>query len=60
MADVFDALTSKRPYKEAWPVEKASAEVDKSAGIQFDPDIVKAFDKALPEILEIRERYLEA
>ncbi len=60
VADVFDALTSKRPYKEAWPVEKASAEVDKSAGIQFDPDIVKAFDKALPEILEIRERYLEA
>jgi len=59
VADVFDALTSKRPYKEAWPVEQASAEIDKNSGIQFDPEIVEAFKKALPDILEVRERYLE-
>jgi HD-GYP domain-containing protein (c-di-GMP phosphodiesterase class II) len=41
VADVFDALTSKRPYKEPWPVEKALAELEKSAGTQFDPEVVK-------------------
>jgi HD-GYP domain-containing protein (c-di-GMP phosphodiesterase class II) len=41
VADVFDALTSKRPYKEPWPVEKALSELEKSAGTQFDPEVVK-------------------
>lgn len=43
VADVFDALTMKRPYKEAWPVEKAVDEIKKSAGTHFDPDIVACF-----------------
>jgi putative two-component system response regulator len=43
VADVFDALTHRRPYKEAWPLEQAVAEIrDQSAG-HFDPDIVAAF-----------------
>jgi putative two-component system response regulator len=43
VADVFDALTHDRPYKEAWPVERACAEIERSAGGQFDPRVVAAF-----------------
>jgi len=53
VADVFDALTSKRPYKEAWPVEKALALLDNEAGRHFDPQIVAAFRQALPRILDV-------
>ena len=43
VADVFDALTQKRPYKEAWPVEDAIAEIDRERSRQFDPTLVDAF-----------------
>ncbi len=43
VADVFDALTHERPYKAAWPVEKAVAEITNQSGCQFDPAVVKAF-----------------
>ena len=43
VADVFDALTSNRPYKEAWSVEDALDEIDRQAGHQFDPQVVRAF-----------------
>lgn len=43
LADVFDALTHKRPYKEAWPVEQAVAEIEAQRGRHFDPVIVDAF-----------------
>src|SRR4028119_545702 len=43
IADVFDALTHDRPYKEAWSVEKALAEIQCQSGRQFDPEVVKAF-----------------
>jgi putative nucleotidyltransferase with HDIG domain len=43
VADVFDALTQKRPYKPAWPVEEAVAEIERQRGMQFDPNIVDAF-----------------
>jgi putative two-component system response regulator len=43
VADVFDALTHRRPYKEPWPLERAVAEVLASAGTHFDPDVVNAF-----------------
>jgi response regulator RpfG family c-di-GMP phosphodiesterase len=56
VADVFDALTSKRPYKDAWPVEKALKLFEEESGKHFDPEIVSAFQRALPRILEIYER----
>jgi len=57
VADVFDALTSKRPYKEAWPIDKAIAEVKRSAGSQFDPRVTAAFLVAVPNIVDIKARY---
>lgn len=46
VADVFDALTHDRPYKKAWPVEKAAAEIERQSGRQFDPQVVEAFRQA--------------
>jgi putative two-component system response regulator len=43
IADVFDALTHERPYKNAWPVDQAVAEVIAQRGRQFDPALVDAF-----------------
>jgi putative two-component system response regulator len=43
IADVFDALTHERPYKEAWPIELAVTEILSQRGRQFDPDLVEAF-----------------
>lgn len=59
VADVFDALTSARPYKQAWSVEAAVAHIKDGAGSQFDPAVVAAFFTCLPEILAIRDRYRE-
>ena len=43
VVDVFDALTSQRPYKAAWPLLQALALLREEAGRQFDPDVVAAF-----------------
>ncbi len=43
VADVFDALTQQRPYKEAWPIDEAIAEIELQRGRQFDPVLVDAF-----------------
>ncbi|WP_289016278.1 HD domain-containing phosphohydrolase [uncultured Methylobacterium sp.] len=43
VADVFDALTTERPYKQAWPLERARAHMSENAGTHFDPRIIKAF-----------------
>lgn len=43
VADVFDALTHRRPYKEAWPIDDAVNEIITAAGSHFDPDVVDAF-----------------
>ncbi len=53
VADVFDALTSKRPYKRAWSVEESLEEIKKESGILLEPKAVEAFLKVLPEILEV-------
>jgi putative two-component system response regulator len=47
VADVFDALTQQRPYKPAWPVADAIAEIDRQRNRQFDPDIVDAFMRVI-------------
>ncbi|MFP4644943.1 MAG: HD-GYP domain-containing protein [Spirochaetales bacterium] len=57
VVDVFDALTSKRPYKKAWSFDRAAQLVRDSAGTQFDPDIVNVFDRLLPEIVSINRRF---
>ncbi|SRR5712692_3259493 len=43
VADVFDALTSKRPYKDAWSLAEGIASITAGAGAQFDPEVVAAF-----------------
>lgn len=50
IADVFDALCSERPYKKAWPIEKAYAEIVACSGTHFDPSCVAAFCAKWPEI----------
>jgi len=57
IADVFDALTSERPYKHAWPVEEAVANLQENAGSHFDPALVQAFLATLPEIIAINEKF---
>lgn len=54
IADVFDALTSRRPYKEPFPVEKALAIIQESRGTHFDPTVVDAFFTVKDKIMEIR------
>jgi putative two-component system response regulator len=57
IADVFDALTSVRPYKKAWPVEDAVTLIKREAGTTFDPELVQKFVAILPQILAMREKY---
>lgn len=54
VADVFDALSNKRPYKPAFPIEKCFAILDEGSGSQFDPQVVNAFKAVRDEILEVR------
>lgn len=53
VADVFDALTSVRPYKHAWPVQDAIAYLRKQRGLHFDPDCVDRFLARLNRIMDI-------
>lgn len=53
IADVFDALCSQRPYKKAWPLNKAYSEIEKQSGIHFDPKCVEAFKKSWDKIVKI-------
>ncbi len=55
IADVFDALTSERPYKKAFPVENALGIVREGRASHFDPDVVDAFFAVQKDILSIRE-----
>jgi putative two-component system response regulator len=53
VADVFDALTQKRPYKSAWPVEEAVGEIDRQRGYQFDPALVDSFLRVIERELQV-------
>ncbi|MBP0047521.1 two-component system response regulator [Marinobacterium sp. AK62] len=59
VADVFDALTTERPYKHAWPVDEALDYLRQEAGRHFDPDLIPLFMDSLPSILEVKARYAE-
>lgn len=57
IADVFDALTTRRPYKDAFPLEKALAIIRESSGSHFDPEVVNAFFSIQNEILSIKKGF---
>jgi len=57
IADVFDALTSERPYKEAWSVERTITLLEEEKSQHFDPNLVDLFIEKLPDILEIKARF---
>ncbi len=60
VADVFDALTSERPYKKPWPVEDAFDFVRDQAGRHFDPKLAELFLSARAEVMAIRKRWSDA
>ena len=47
VVDVFDALTTQRPYKEAWTVDQALLEIESQSARQFDPSVVRAFSRLM-------------
>ncbi|SMF29191.1 response regulator [Desulfovibrio gilichinskyi] len=57
VADVFDALTSNRPYKEAWPVEQAFDLLLNEQGKHFDPKLIDIFFANIGQILSIKEQH---
>ncbi|BFM21061.1 response regulator [Gilvimarinus japonicus] len=57
IADVFDALTSKRPYKEAWTEAEAFALIKEQSGCHFDPALAELFLSIKSEILDIKQNY---
>ncbi len=57
LADVFDALTSVRPYKDAWALDKTMAFIDEQTGKHFDPEVVSVFKLKLDELLVVKERW---
>lgn len=57
ITDVFDALSMKRPYKDAWPIDDVIDEIVKNAGSAFDPRLVDIFQQILPQILEVKQAW---
>lgn len=60
IADVFDALTTARPYKDAWPIDRALAYLHDQSGVHFDPDLIAAFDNIRDEIMAIRKSFSDS
>ncbi|MBB1366627.1 two-component system response regulator [Pseudoalteromonas sp. SR44-5] len=58
IADVFDALTSKRPYKQAWSVDEAISHMREQAGKHFDPQLIALFEGQLDAVLAVYSAYL--
>lgn len=59
IADVYDALLSKRVYKQAWGEQDVYDEIRKLSGVKFDPELVGVFFEILPNIKQVRELYPE-
>jgi HD-GYP domain-containing protein (c-di-GMP phosphodiesterase class II) len=59
LADVYDALCSKRVYKSSWPEDKVLTEIRALTGAKFDPELVEIFFEILPNIKQIRAMYPE-
>jgi HD-GYP domain-containing protein (c-di-GMP phosphodiesterase class II) len=57
IADVFDALSSHRAYKEAWEPERVEAEMRKESGKAFDPELIEIFFERLDRIRAARARH---
>jgi putative two-component system response regulator len=55
LVDVFDALVHKRPYKDAWSIERALEEIASERGRQFDPKVVDAFDRIVGDVIALHE-----
>ncbi len=60
VCDVFDALTSKRPYKKAYSIEKTMEIIESKSGTDFEPRLVEAFKKLLPEMLDIIQEFADS
>lgn len=57
LADVFDALTSARVYKPAFPPDEAQEMIEQDSGSHFDPVVVEAFEACFPQFLEVRAQH---
>jgi putative two-component system response regulator len=53
ICDVFDALVSNRPYKKAWPMDRAMEEISSQSGIHFDPELAELFLTLKPDLENI-------
>ncbi len=59
LSDVFDALTSARPYKQAWSIEDTLQHIRQQKGLHFEPVLVDLLEQNLQQILEIKQRWAE-
>lgn len=59
VADVFDALTSERPYKKAWEVEEALDFMKEQKGKHFQPELIDAFLDIIPEAIKVRNQFAD-
>ena len=59
ICDIFDALTSQRPYKEAWAIEKATEHIRELSGAHLDPRLVELFEDMMPLMLEVHRTYVD-
>ncbi|MCU1717686.1 two-component system response regulator [Pseudomonas sp. 5P_3.1_Bac2] len=59
IADVYDALTSTRPYKRAWSVDEALALIRRESGKHFDPQLVELFITCMPTIIEVQNQWAD-
>jgi len=59
IADVFDALTSDRPYKKAWSMDDAVEEIVLCSEAHFDPKIVESFKRKIPELMAVKQQFAD-